>query len=113
MVVEAELDDAIGKRLLFDVDHDEKANGPLPDAMIDTVEPASYQPSPVGLAPELEYEPLLVVVSVHAAAVEAGEAAIGQDDALGLLGNRASLHHDSLRVGEPQEALLRTVCSWF
>jgi len=33
----------------------------------------------VGLAPELEYEPLLVVTSVHAAEVDAGDAAIGLD----------------------------------
>ena len=33
----------------------------------------------MGLAPELEYEPLLVVTSVHAAEVDAGDAAIGLD----------------------------------
>ena len=77
--VEALAEDAIKSWPLYDVVQLEKANGPLPDAAIDALAPASYQPSPVGLAPELEYEPLLVVVSVHAAEMAAGDAAIGLD----------------------------------
>ena len=76
IVVEALVEDAIRSWPLFEVQL-EKANGPLPNAAIDALTPASYQPSPVGLDPELEYEPLRVVVSMHASAVEAGEAASG------------------------------------
>ena len=68
----------MSKRPLLEVQL-EKMNGPPEVAAIDALAPASYHPSPVGLAPELEYEPLRVVVSVQPAETDPGDAAIGFD----------------------------------
>ena len=53
-VVVAEEPDVIDSWLLLDEDQDEKANGPLAEALIVTIDPESNQPSPVGPVIELE-----------------------------------------------------------
>jgi len=65
-VVEAEVEDAMGRRLLLEEDQDENENGPVGEAKRETLLPESYQPSAVGEAPRVaEYVPVRVVTRLH------------------------------------------------